>query len=178
MGSTPTRKGDKAQGAATTQRSQAEEAGSWSLHRGDRSFVGEPAPKRQKTAEPGSRVAPRHHLLRHNACSHRGGWRRRGGLHCSNTLHHRGRHRSTRRRRQHHQDSQGRRPNLRRQKSPQWGDPTRRPRHLPQEGRVPRSPSGNGGGATLSKQLSPHAFLCSILFLDSNLVGICQDPLP
>jgi hypothetical protein len=51
VGATPTRRDDEARGAAITWSSQEE--GSWSrrLQRGDGSFVGEPAPKRQKTAE-------------------------------------------------------------------------------------------------------------------------------
>jgi hypothetical protein len=53
VGSIPTRREDEARGAATTRSSQEEEARSRRLCRGDRSFVGEPAPKRQKTAEPG-----------------------------------------------------------------------------------------------------------------------------
>jgi hypothetical protein len=47
----PTRRDDEAQGAAPARSSQAEGSKSRRLQRGDGSFVGEPAPKHQKTAE-------------------------------------------------------------------------------------------------------------------------------
>jgi hypothetical protein len=109
VGSIPTQKYDKARGAATTRSSrEQEEARSRRLRRCDGSFVGEPAPKHQKTAEPGGRVAPKLHHHRHNACSRRGDRRRRGGLHRNNKLHHHGPHRSTRQRRQHRSTTQRR----------------------------------------------------------------------
>jgi hypothetical protein len=51
VGAAPTRKDNEAQGAAPAQSSQAEGSKFGRLQRGDGSFVGEPAPKRQKTAE-------------------------------------------------------------------------------------------------------------------------------
>jgi hypothetical protein len=51
VGATPARRDDEARGAATTRSSQEEGSRSWRLQRGDGSFVGEPAPKRQKTAK-------------------------------------------------------------------------------------------------------------------------------
>jgi hypothetical protein len=48
---TPTRRDDKAQGAAPTWDSQAEGSKARRLQRGDGSFMGEPPPRRQKTAE-------------------------------------------------------------------------------------------------------------------------------
>jgi hypothetical protein len=51
VGAAPTRRDDEAQGAAPARSSQAEGSKSQRLQRGDGSFVGEPAPKRQKTAE-------------------------------------------------------------------------------------------------------------------------------
>jgi hypothetical protein len=50
-GATPTQRDDGAQGASPARSSQAEGSKSWRLQHGDGSFVGEPAPKRQKTAE-------------------------------------------------------------------------------------------------------------------------------
>jgi hypothetical protein len=161
--SASTWKDDEARGAATTRSSQEqEEARSQRLRRDDGSFVREPAPKRQKTTELGGRVAPRLHHHRRNMCSHWGDQRWRGGLHCSNKLRHHSRHCSTRQRRHHHHRSEGRRLRLRRQGRPRWEDPTRCPGHLPHEGRIPQSPSGTGWCVTSSKQLTPHAFLCSI----------------
>jgi hypothetical protein len=51
VGATPTRRDDDARGAATARSSQEEGFRSRRLQRGDGSFMGEPAPKRQKTAE-------------------------------------------------------------------------------------------------------------------------------
>jgi hypothetical protein len=51
VGSTPARRDDEARGAATVQSSQEEGSRSQRLQRGDGSYVGEPALKRQKTAE-------------------------------------------------------------------------------------------------------------------------------
>jgi hypothetical protein len=51
VGAAPTRRDDEAQGAAPARSSQAEGSKSRRLQRGDGSFVREPAPKRQKTAE-------------------------------------------------------------------------------------------------------------------------------
>jgi hypothetical protein len=51
MGATPTRRHDEVQGAATARSGQEEGSRSRRLQHGDGSFVGEPAPKRQKTAE-------------------------------------------------------------------------------------------------------------------------------
>jgi hypothetical protein len=77
--SIPTHKDDEVRGAATTGSSQEhKEARSWRLHRGDGSFMGEPAPKRQETAGSGGRAASGLHPHRRNASSHRGGQRRRG----------------------------------------------------------------------------------------------------
>jgi hypothetical protein len=53
VGATPTRRDDEARGAATARTSQEEGSRSRRLQCGDGSFMGEPAPKRQKTAEPG-----------------------------------------------------------------------------------------------------------------------------
>jgi hypothetical protein len=64
-GAAPTRRDDEAQGGAPTRSSQAEGSKSRRLQRGDGSLVGEPAPKRQKTAE---------------AERQRGDRRKRGGL--------------------------------------------------------------------------------------------------
>jgi hypothetical protein len=50
-GAAPARKDDETQGAAPARSSQAEGSKSRRLQRLDGSFVGEPAPKRQKTAE-------------------------------------------------------------------------------------------------------------------------------
>jgi hypothetical protein len=50
-GAAPTRRGDEAQGVAPARGSQVEGSKARRLKRGDGSFVGEPAPKRQKTAE-------------------------------------------------------------------------------------------------------------------------------
>jgi hypothetical protein len=52
-GATLNQRDDEAQGAATTRSSQEEGSRSQRLQRGDGSFMGESAPKRQKTAEPG-----------------------------------------------------------------------------------------------------------------------------
>jgi hypothetical protein len=49
-GAAPAQRSDEAQGAAPERRSQAEGSKSRRLQRGDGSLVGEPAPKRQKTA--------------------------------------------------------------------------------------------------------------------------------
>jgi hypothetical protein len=49
-GAAPAQRSDEAQGAAPERRSQAEGSKSRRLQRGDGSYVGEPAPKRQKTA--------------------------------------------------------------------------------------------------------------------------------
>jgi hypothetical protein len=51
VGATPTRRDDEARGATTAWSSQEEGSRSRRLQRGDKSFVGELAPKRQKTAE-------------------------------------------------------------------------------------------------------------------------------
>jgi hypothetical protein len=51
VGAAPARKDDETQGAASARRSQAEGSKSRRLQRSDGSFVGEPAPKRQKTVE-------------------------------------------------------------------------------------------------------------------------------
>jgi hypothetical protein len=51
VGAAPTRRDDEAQGVAPAWSSQAEGSKARRLQRGDGSFVGEPAPKRQKTAE-------------------------------------------------------------------------------------------------------------------------------
>jgi hypothetical protein len=50
MGAAPAQRSDEAQGVAPTRSSQAEGSKSRRLQRGDGSLVGEPAPKRQKTA--------------------------------------------------------------------------------------------------------------------------------
>jgi hypothetical protein len=59
-GAAPAQRGNEAQGAAPAQSSQAEGCKSRRLQRGDGSLVGEPAPKRQKTAgaEERSRAPP------------------------------------------------------------------------------------------------------------------------
>jgi hypothetical protein len=59
-GAAPAQRSDEAQGAAPERRSQAEGSKSRRLQRGDGSLVGEPAPKRQKTAgaEEQSRAPP------------------------------------------------------------------------------------------------------------------------
>jgi hypothetical protein len=70
VGATPTWRHDEARGAATIRSSQEEGSRSWRLQHGDGSFVGEPAPKRQKTAKAGEwdlhrarkKVPPVHHL--------------------------------------------------------------------------------------------------------------------
>jgi hypothetical protein len=51
VGGTPARRDDEARGAATARSSQEEGSRSRKLQRGDGSYVGEPAPKRQKTVE-------------------------------------------------------------------------------------------------------------------------------
>jgi hypothetical protein len=51
VGAAPARRVDEARGAATAPSSQEEGSRSQRLQHGDGSYVGEPAPKRQKTAE-------------------------------------------------------------------------------------------------------------------------------
>jgi hypothetical protein len=82
--SIPIHRNNEEREAATSRSSRdREEAGSRRLCHGDGSYVGEPAPKRQKMAESGGRAAPGPRHRRCNASSRKGGQRRRCGLRCS-----------------------------------------------------------------------------------------------
>jgi hypothetical protein len=94
------------------------------LQRGDGSFVGEPAPKRQKMAEAerqSSAPPPPP-----NVSSRRGGWRRRDGLLRSSRFLRRHSRRGAQRR-HHHRQSQGHKPRPRHQKHQRLGTTTKSP---------------------------------------------------
>jgi hypothetical protein len=158
---------EKVPEAATSRSSRdSEEDRSRRLRRGDGSFVGQPAPKRQKITELGGRVTPG---LRRHRCitsSRTGGQRRRGGHRDSSDHCHHLRLRpsdgSRPHRRHHHRSSS--RPHLYHQRRLRRRSPAGRPGHHPQEGGNPKSSKQDGGCGAPREWLTPNVFLIHSFF--------------